>query len=367
MEKNATEQDPLFALAAGFCKGGTRFSEVKTLGAGNINDTFLAIPEGGDEPFILQKINQNVFSVPGEVIRNAGKVHRHLARKPFPLQLLEPVSVYGHPDILSLEDRAGDCWRAFRYIADTVSYEYALTPALAFEASKGMGSFLAGLSDMDPATICEVIPHFHDGMWRFRRFEEAVREDIVGRKEGTALEIDFALAGLEVFQAVQSAGFPVRVVHNDAKMGNFLFDGHKKSVVAVIDWDTVMPGALVSDFGDMVRTMTASLSENDDRFDEVMVRVEWFEALVKGFIPPLKGVFRPEELEGLLLGAKWIILEQMIRFLGDYLNGDTYYKVRFPGHNLVRARNQMALYRSLVQHEAELNQVIMGVNSVFFR
>lgn len=367
MEKNAIDQDTLFALAARFYKRDTRFSEVTTLGAGNINDTFLIIPEGGGERFILQKINQNVFSVPGEVISNAGKVYSHLSRKDLPLQLLEPVSVYRHSDILSVEDEAGDCWRAFRYIADTVSYEYALTPSLAFEASKGMGAFLAGLSDMDPATISEVIPHFHDGMWRFRCFEEAVREDIAGRQEATALEIDFALAGLEVFQAVQTAGFPVRVVHNDAKMGNFLFDERKKSVVAVIDWDTVMPGALVSDFGDMVRTMTASLSENDDRFDEVMVRVEWFEALVKGFVSPLKDIFRPEELEGLLLGAKWIILEQMIRFLGDYLNGDTYYKVRFPGHNLVRARNQMALYRSLVQQERELNQAITGATSIFFR
>lgn len=367
MEKNATDQDALFAVAARFCRDDTRFREVVTLGAGNINDTFLAVPESAHEPFIIQKINQNVFSVPGDVISNAGKVYRHLAHKSISLQLLEPVSVYDLPDTLSVEDEVGGCWRAFNYIANTVSYDYALTPVLAFEASRGMGSFLAGLSDMDPKTISEVIPHFHDGMWRFRRFEEAVHRDAVGRKEATEPEIAFALAGLEVFEAVQTAGFPVRVVHNDAKMGNFLFDGNTKSVVAVIDWDTVMPGALVSDFGDMVRTMTASLSENDDRFDEVMVRGEWFEALVKGFIPPLKGIIRPEELEGLLLGAKWIILEQMIRFLGDYLNGDTYYKVRFPGHNLVRARNQMALYRSLVEQEMELNQGITGVKSVFFR
>lgn len=367
MEKNSTDQDALFALAARFCKGGTRFREIKALGAGNINDTYLVLPEGGSAPFVLQKINQHVFPASGEVIANAAKLYRHLSSKNLPLQLLEPVPVFGNTEILPLTDSSGACWRAFRYIDGTVSYEYALTPALAFEASRAMGSFLAGLSDMDPALISEVIPHFHDGMWRFERFGEAVRQDIAGRRRATEEEIAFALEGVEVFQSVQEANFPVRVVHNDAKMGNFLFDGQKKSVVAVIDWDTVMPGALVSDFGDMVRTMTASLSENDDRFDEVAVREEWFEALVKGFIPPLKDILRPEELEGLLLGAKWIILEQMIRFLGDYLNGDTYYKVRFPGHNLVRARNQMALYRSLVQKESRLEQAILEVKSAFYR
>lgn len=141
-------------------------------------------------------------------------------------------------------------------------------------------------------------------------------------------------------------------------MGNFLFDIRKKKVLAVIDWDTTMPGAIVSDFGDMVRTMTASLPEDNDCFEQVVVRKDWFEALVKGFIPPLKAFMHPEEQDGLLLGAKWIILEQMIRFLGDYLNGDTYYKVRFPQHNLVRARNQMALYQSLVRQEKDLARII---------
>ena len=366
MEKKSTEQAALVALAMGFCKRGAHFREVRALGAGNINDTFLVVSEDGDEPFVLQKINRNVFPAPGEVINNAGKLYRHLSSKNLPLKLLEPIPVFGHPDILPITDGNGECWRAFRYIPDTISYEYALTPALAFEASRAMGSFLTGLSDLDPLVISEVIPHFHDGMWRFHRFEEAVHRDIAGRGKATGPETDFALEGIEVFQAVQTAGFPVRVVHNDAKMGNFLFDEHKESVVAVIDWDTAMPGALVSDFGDMVRTMTASLSENDDRFEEVAIRKEWFAALVKGFIPPLKEILRPEELDGLLLGAKWIILEQMIRFLGDYLNGDTYYKVRFPGHNLVRARNQMALYRSLLQQEKELEEVIRGVKSVFF-
>jgi hypothetical protein len=348
----------LSSIAGAFCPRGHRFLSITALGEGNINDTFLAVPEGGAAAFVLQKINKSVFPQPGAVIDNAVKLHRHLSGRRLPMQLLEPRALHDYPERLFLIDGEGDYWRAFRYIPDTESYAYASEPALAFEASRAMAYFLGGLWDFDALMIHEVIPHFHDGVWRFHRFEEAVQQDMAGRKGEAGREIAFALEAGEVFKAVETAAFPQRIVHNDAKMGNFLFDIRKKKVLAVIDWDTTMPGAIVSDFGDMVRTMTASLPEDNDCFEQVVVRKDWFEALVKGFIPPLKAFMHPEEQDGLLLGAKWIILEQMIRFLGDYLNGDTYYKVRFPQHNLVRARNQMALYQSLVRQEKDLARII---------
>lgn len=353
----------LSSIAGAFYPRGTHLSLITALGEGNINDTFLVEADYGAVPFVLQKINRHVFPEPEAVIANAITLHRHLSGKQLPMQLLEPRARHDYPEQLFLKDGAGDYWRAFCYIPGTLSYTYASEPVLAFEASRAMAYFLGGLWDIEAATVHEVIPHFHDGIWRFHRFEEAVQRDAARRIGEVGREVTFALDEWEVFRAVETAAFPQRIVHNDAKMGNFLFDVWQEKMPAVIDWDTTMPGAIVSDFGDMVRTMTASLPEDDDCFEQVVVRKDWFEALVKGFIPPLRGFMRPEELEGLLLGARWIILEQMIRFLGDYLNGDTYYKVRFPQHNLVRARNQMALYQSLVRQEKDLAHIVNNVKA----
>ncbi|MEY4134613.1 MAG: hypothetical protein RL386_963 [Bacteroidota bacterium] len=359
------ENTDLPSIAGAFCPRGLHLRQITPLGEGNINDTFLVGSEGGAVAFVLQKINRQVFPQPEAVIANSIILYRHLSGKQLPLQLLEPQVLHDDPERLFLKDGEGDYWRAFRYIPDTVSYAYASEPGLAFEASRAMAFFLGGLWDVEAMAIQEVIPHFHDGVWRFHRFEEAVQRNLAGRIGEVEREVVFALGAWEVFRAVETAAFPQRIVHNDAKMGNFLFDNRQKKALAVIDWDTTMPGAIVSDFGDMVRTMTASLPEDDDCFEQVVVRKDWFEALVRGFVPPLRAFMSSEELEGLLLGAKWIILEQMIRFLGDYLNGDTYYKVRFPQHNLVRARNQMALYRSLAGQEKDLARIIRDIRTAY--
>lgn len=346
----------LRGIAQSFCTPGAILEALAPLGEGNINDTYLVRTSGPVNRFVLQKINRNVFKQPEEVIVNAGKLYRHLKEKALPLRLLEPITAHG--GTLYVRDEAGDYWRAFVYIPDTVSLDHAQTPELAFKAAQGMALFLSGLSDLDPASLSEVIPHFHDSLWRLRGFEEAVLRDAAGRLNQVQQEVDFIRKEKKVFEQVAEAGFPQRVVHNDAKMGNYLFSRDGEKVVAVIDWDTAMPGAIVSDFGDMVRTMATSLSENDPRFDQVVLRKAWFEALVRGFVPPMKPFVQRVELEQLLLGAKWIILEQTMRFLGDYINGDTYYKIQYPEHNLVRARNQQALYQSLLDQESALEEVV---------
>lgn len=344
-----------------FCKEAFLPIEVRSLGAGNINDTFLVtFPLGTSEEFILQKINQQVFRQPQAVIENFGKLYAHLSEKQLSIQLPRPIAtVAGEPYVV---DENGDFWRSISFIGPSVTYEYAATPKMAYHAGRAVATFLSGLSDLEVSGVESVIPRFHDSSWRLGHFKKAWTEDMVGRVGHCAAEIDFVLGESIVFSEVDRAGFPERIVHNDSKMGNLLFDPQTEEALAVIDWDTAQPGAIPSDFGDMVRTMTTTLGENDARFEAVHLRLEWFEALAHGFVPPLQRVVSRMETEGLVLGAKWIILEQMMRFLGDYLQGDTYYKTSYPEHNLVRARNQMALYRSLLKQESALAQMIASLH-----
>lgn len=347
--------------ASVFCREADASVQVNALGSGNINDTFLVIaPSDTVGRFVLQKINQQVFKQPQAVIENFGKLYAHLSEKSLPIQLSRPISTRDGASYII--DEQGDYWRAVSFIGPSVTHEFAATPQMAYRAGQAVATFLSGLSDLDVEGIASVIPRFHDSNWRLGHFKKAWMDDAAGRVVHCEAEIAFVLRESSVFGEVDQAGFPQRVVHNDTKIGNLLFDPTTDNALAVIDWDTAQPGAIPSDFGDMVRTMTTTLGENDTRFEEVHLRLEWFEALAKGFVPPLQRVASRMETEGLVLGAKWIILEQMMRFLGDYLQGDTYYKTSYPEHNLVRARNQMALYRSLLKQERALEQVISSLH-----
>jgi Ser/Thr protein kinase RdoA (MazF antagonist) len=357
MSIQETQQERLKGIADAFCARQVRQLQILPLGAGNINDTYLVSSPDMPSAFVLQKINRQVFKSPWDVIENSGKLYRHLFHKGFALTLPEPLST--QEGRLYYIDEQEDYWRAFTYISPSHTVEYATTPDMAFRAGEAMALFLSGLSDLDPGEIVSVIPHFHHSSLRLVHFKEVLAADLAGRVSICGEAIDFLLKECDVFRQVDESGFPQRVVHNDAKIGNMLFHPETGQAVAVIDWDTAMPGAIPSDFGDMVRTMATTLGENDPRYDEVHLRRDWFEALARGFILPLRQVASPVELEGLVLGAKWIILEQMMRFLGDYLQGDTYYKTAYPDHNLVRARNQMALYRSLLLQEDDLQRIVV--------
>jgi len=152
------------------------------------------------------------------------------------------------------------------------------------------------------------------------------------------------------------------VVHTDPKIGNLLFDVSTNEAIAVLDWDTIMPGAIPADFGDMVRAMACTVGEDEADFSLVDLDETLFQALAEGFLPPLKDMLTPLEIENLVTGARWIILEQMMRFLTDFINGDVYYKTAYAEHNLVRARNQMALYQAVKKKEIKLQTMINQLN-----
>ncbi len=345
------------ASAAHFFGKDTAFL-LTVFGNGNINDTWkLSVPENGQtESYLLQRLNHQVFRQPEQVMVNIQRVASHLAEKKYPQGILHPLADREGQTLY--RDDAGNYWRVFPFFERTRTLETVTIPEQAQVASHAFGMFMEALADLDPSSLFETIPDFHNSVQRLPAFRDAVEKNAVGRLTAVQKEVDFILEESSLFHAIANRNLPLRAVHNDAKIGNVLFNEAAEKAVAVIDWDTIMPGCLLSDFGDIARTMAASRSEDEADTDKVFFSMPVFRAICSGFIPPLRPILTQAEREVLHLAPRWIILEQAMRFLGDYLAGDVYYKIRRPLHNLERARNQLALYRSALSQEAALQESV---------
>jgi len=344
--------------AAHFFGRATRF-EVTGFGQGNINDTWkLTVSQNGQtRPYLLQRLNHQVFRQPEQVMANISQVARHLAAKNYAAGILHPIT--DSEGSILFCDEAGNFWRVFPFFERTITLETVDHPEQAFVASQALGAFLEAISDLDPAILHETISGFHNSVARLEVFREAVAKDVAGRLAGVQAEVDFLLKESSLFHTIANLNLPLRTVHNDAKIGNILLDERAEKAVAVIDWDTIMPGYLLSDLGDIARTMAASCSEDEADSAKVAFRMPVFEAICKGFLPPLRHTLTDAERNALHLAPRWIILEQAMRFFGDYLAGDVYYKIRHPLHNLERARNQLALYRSALEQEVGMRAAVV--------
>lgn len=328
----------------------------RALGSGHIHDTFLISTKEGPL-LVLQRLNTTVFPVPERIVDTHLKVYHHLAaQQDFPLRLPAPVPT--HTGEWLYFDTEGAPWRALAYLDNTYAVEQSTSFAQTRQAAEAVGIFLRGLEGLSTETLQPALPGFHDGLARFGHFEAAVANDLVDRLHLVAKEVAFVREEAAVFHLVKKLGFPERVVHTDPKIGNLLFDVSTNAAIAVLDWDTIMPGAIPADFGDMVRAMACTVGEDEADFSLVDLDETLFQALAEGFLPPLKDVITPLEIENLVTGARWIILEQMMRFLTDFINGDVYYKTAYAEHNLVRSRNQMALYQAVKKKEVKLQGMI---------
>ncbi len=331
------------------------FGQVEALqeqpcGSGNINDTYLLTfrtPAGQKRQSILQRLNHRVFARPDAVMRNIQSVAKHLQETDYPLDILTPIPTTEGGTLY--QDARHQYWRAFPYFAHTYAPERLPTSEEAWEAARAYGLFLKALASLPVAAVEETIPHFHEPRYRWAAFEAAVTQDVVGRAVRVKAEITQIYEQRATFEAIahliETGQLPVRIVHNDTKAGNVLLSRHNGKAIAVIDWDTLMPGTVLSDFGDMVRTFAPDRYEDD--FGEVEIRPMVLQALEEGFLEGMGSTLSPAEQQHLHLGARWIVAEQALRFLTDYLNGDIYYKIRYPEHNLVRARNQLSLLARL--------------------
>ncbi|MEZ4958643.1 MAG: aminoglycoside phosphotransferase family protein [Saprospiraceae bacterium] len=316
-------------------------------GGGHINDTFkVAINEGGQHKnYLLQRINHQVFQQPEQVMENIFLVAEHLSNQAYPLNILSPI--HSKNGGWLFKGTEGNFWRLFPFFENTVSFHSVESVEQAFGAARAFGIFAKALNGMDASKLLVTIPGFHDGLARLAHFKKVLKNARQERLREANSEIQILLDNQLVFKKIASLGLPLRAVHHDAKINNLLFDKTTLKPVAVVDLDTVMPGIVLSDFGDMVRTFTCPADEDEADLSKVEMRVPFFEAVLEGFLSETGSLLTPAERENLAAGGRWLTLMQAMRFLGDYLTGDVYYKTKYPRHNLVRARNQLALFRSM--------------------
>ncbi|MEY3052379.1 MAG: hypothetical protein RLY31_2164 [Bacteroidota bacterium] len=318
-------------------------------GSGHINDTYrLEIQQpAGRQAWLLQRVNHLVFRAPAVVMSNIRSVSAHLSgRADYHASVLTPLA---SPDgsILFL-DPSGHYWRVFPFFEGTRTFDRVERPEQAFEAARAFGAFLRALDDFPADRLQPTIPGFHDGMQRLRYFQAVLRRALPDRLAAASEAVREVEAQAGLFPWVARLGLPIRVIHHDTKINNVLFDRPGTRAVCVIDLDTTMPGVVLSDFGDMMRTFTNSAEEDAEDLSAVGMRMDIYQALSEGFRSEMQDLLSPAESAALSSGGLWLTLMQAVRFLADFLEGDPYYKVRYPTHNLVRTRNQLALYRSML-------------------
>jgi Ser/Thr protein kinase RdoA (MazF antagonist) len=327
-----------------------RWLGAEAIGNGNINDTYRIAFEKDRavHTFLLQRLNHHIFLHPDALMENIRKISDFLAVQDYPLQVARPMTTL-EGDLLHVDEQ-GNYWRIFPFIPNSYAPEGLVSPGIAFEAARAYGAFMRALRHFPASELVETIPGFHDTDRRWAAFEEILEKDPVRRVGEYTAEIAQMQEALPVFKKISemkaSGALPLRVTHNDTKAGNILFDETTHQALSVIDLDTVMPGTVLSDFGDMVRTFASDGPE--DNPEQVSLRPDMVTALQEGFLSETADWLTKTEQKHLLLGAAWITGEQALRFLTDWLAGDVYYKVRYPEHNLVRARNQLALFRAIV-------------------
>lgn len=335
-----------------------RFS---TLGNGLINRTLLVEDDDGRKR-VLQCLNPQVFRDPAMVMGNCHAVTAHLGRKRaagrYDYAVLELVPTLAGDHAAVLVDDAW--WRMYDHVPDTRTFDTADDPAITHEAGRGFGAFGAALADLDPGAVGEVIPHFHDPVRRFAAFRAALEADRVQRAAEARPECEAALAFEELlahWNELRAAGLPWRVTHNDCKLNNLLFDADDRAR-CVIDLDTVMPGSLLFDFGDMARTMVSPVPEDSTDLARVAVRHDHFAALARGYVDGCGGLLTQLERDNLVFAARLVTGIMALRFLTDWLDGDRYYRIDRPAHNLERARNQFALFATLTAQAGSLQALV---------
>jgi Ser/Thr protein kinase RdoA (MazF antagonist) len=320
------------------------------VGDGNINDTWrISVEEQGTpRSFILQRINHHIFRDPVAVMQNIDRVTSHIASSDFPYS--SPAPVRTHTGELLHENDEG-FWRMFPFLNNTYIPEGQTSPEIAFEAARAYGAFARALRDFPAGELSETIPGFHDTDRRWEVFLDVINRDPAGRVQESRNEIEAMYTAKPLFDRIStlksSGALPLRVTHNDTKAGNILFSTQTNRAVAVIDLDTVMPGVILSDFGDMVRTFVPDRRE--DAPGNVIVRPDMLRALQEGYLSSTSGFLTESEKNYLVLGGAWITGEQALRFLTDWLAGDVYYKITHPEHNLIRTKNQLSLFRELIK------------------
>ena len=344
---------------------------LRTPESGLINNTYIVKCSDGQQNrgYVLQRLNTAVFKNPHQVMENIERVTEHIRLK----LIVQGIDPHGRVlqcnrtkdgDVLYVSED-GEYWRSYDMIADTQTYPSAETPERFYNVGYSFGEFQLLLSDFPADKLHETIPDFHNTAKRYEDFIAAVEADICGRASSVRDEIDFVTSRKKIatliYDGIRDGKFPLRVTHNDTKIDNILIDINTDKGVCIIDLDTVMPGSVLNDFGDAVRSGAASAAEDEVDLDKVFLRLDMFESFTRGFIAGLVNSLTEDEIRSFPLGVQIITYELGIRFLTDYLNGDKYFRVTREGHNLDRARNQFKLVADIESKLDRMNEIVQSI------
>ncbi len=349
-----------------------KYITAKELTSGNINSTYLLSYEQHDgtvKQYVLQRINTVAFKNPHEVMANIQLVVNHItaamarAKMDSDRRTLEFVSTKQSSYIYC--DENNRYWRSYIFIGNARAYDAIEKPEHFYEAGRGFGEFQKYLSDFPAEKLSATIPDFHNTTKRFYAFVAAVAEDRAGRVSSLEKEIDFFFDRRKMMNkviALTEAGMlPERVTHNDTKLNNVLIDDVTGKALCVIDLDTVMPGSILYDYGDAIRYGASTAPEDEPDLSKISVDMNLFRLFTDGFVSEIAHTITDDEIKNLPLGVLVITCELAMRFITDYINGDEYFKVQYPEHNLVRAHAQMKLLEEFEAHYDEMQEYVCGL------
>src|SRR5690606_15167712 len=328
-------------------------------GSGHINDTFKITTNSlQNNLYLLQRINHHIFQDVEGLMNNIESVCKHLKEKLAHLgekevlkRTMTIVPTYDNKNYY--QDENGDYWRVFHLIPETRSYDILETQEQAYSGGMAFGQFQKQLSDLDPKTIVEILPNFHNIEFRLSNLRDAIEKNPAKRVEKIQDLLDYIFEREEKMRTVLELGrsnkLPLRITHNDTKFNNVLLD-KDDNVQCVIDLDTVMPGYVAYDFRDAIRTIINSAAEDEADVSKIVLNIPLFQSFTAGYLSEAKEFLTDAEVDSLIPAVHLLPYMQAVRFLTDYINGDTYYKIAYPEHNLVRTKAQLKLV-----HELEVN------------
>ncbi len=327
--------------------------KIESFGSGLINHTWkITTPE---KQYILQRVNHTVFAKPDSIAHNIKLIAAYLTQHHPDYFFVAPLTCCNGDQMIYLKDQG--FFRMFPFIVDSYSKDVVETPEQAYEAARQFGKFTRLLSDFNEKQLKITIPHFHDLALRYQQFllalEKGNEQRIVESEALIKIMKRHSDIVTEYNNIKANPEFKLRVTHHDTKISNVLFDVENKGI-CVIDLDTLMPGYFISDVGDMMRTYLSPVSEEEKDFNKIVVREEFYEAIVQGYYNKMEEVLTETEKNSFFYAGKFMIYMQALRFLTDHLKDDIYYGAKYSGQNFVRANNQIVLLQRLMDKEDEL-------------
>lgn len=347
-------------------------TECREFGSGHINKTYIAVynDNGVQRKYVVQQINDGVFKNIDQLMKNIFSVTSYLRKVikenggDADRETLHFIKT--KDDKRYYADDNGSFYRAYIYVRNSVCFNSVDSADVFASSGVAFGRFQKLLSGFDASELTETIPHFHDTLWRYENeFLPAVENDAAGRVNTCRDEIKFVTDRKDdtrvLVDLISEGKLPLRVTHNDTKLNNVMFDKDTKQCVCVIDLDTVMPGLALYDFGDSIRFGANTAAEDEADLSKVSLNLDYFAAYAKGFLSEAGESLNACEKDNLAFASKLMTFECGMRFLTDYLNGDTYFKTAYPEHNLVRAKNQFKLVADMESKMDKMQEIIKSI------